>query len=181
MARPAIAGRATAHIVLKLVYFRSSSMKGPSMTSDQVVIADDGPFLRATVRLPRCTADQAMEAFTVPERLRQWWGGELSTDLTAGGPYTIFFRGLGQTMAGRVVRYVPGRTLEVTWAWDHERQPARRTVVIAADGSGPAIVTIEHGPHGVTEPEARARAEHRAGWEFFLPKLVALLAGPDAP
>ena len=25
------------------------------MTSDQVAIADDGPFLRATVRLPGCT------------------------------------------------------------------------------------------------------------------------------
>jgi len=149
------------------------------MTVDRVVVSDDGPFLRATVRLPGCTADQAMEAFTVPERLRQWWGGELSTDLSAGGPYAVRFHGLGQTMAGQIVRYVPGRTLELTWAWDHERQPAPRTLVVTAEGSDPAIVTIEHGPHGDTEPEAQARAEHRAGWEYFLPKLAALLARPE--
>jgi uncharacterized protein YndB with AHSA1/START domain len=143
------------------------------MTTASVTVEDVGPALRATVKLPGCTAEQWLSAFTDPERVARWWGGELSTDLVVGGPYVVRFPALGQTLDGHVVGYEPARLLEFTWSWDSADRP-RRTVVVRA---APNTLTITHGPHGDTREERAARAEHRAGWESFLPKLVTSL-GP---
>ena len=144
------------------------------MTTASVTVEDAGPALRATVKLPGCTAEQWLSAFTDPERVARWWGGDLSTDLVVGGPYVVRFPAQGQTLDGQVVGYEPARRLEFTWSWDGAEEP-RRTVVVRA---APSRLTITHGPHGDTKEERAARAEHRAGWESLLPKLVTSL-GPQ--
>lgn len=145
------------------------------MTSVAVTIEDDGPALYASVSLPGCTAGRALSAFTEPVQLARWWGGELRTELVVGGRYSVHFRALGQTMAGQVVSYEPPRSLEFTWSWEDDSTAPRRTVAVRVDDAETTVLTIKHGPHGDDEGERAARAEHRAGWEYFLPRLASSL------
>jgi uncharacterized protein YndB with AHSA1/START domain len=141
-----------------------------------VTVEDDGPVLRASVPLSGCTAEFALSMFTDPVQLARWWNGELHTELLVGGPYAVRFPGLGQTMAGQLLSYEPARFLEFTWGWEHESGAPRRAVAVRVDGTRATVMTIEHGPYGDDEGEAAARAEHRAGWEYFLPRLASSLA-----
>lgn len=151
------------------------------MTGEFVTIADDGPVLRATVRLAGCPPGRAIAAFADPAVVRQWWSGELDAELVPGGRYLVTFSGLGRTMTGQVVAYDPAGSLEFTWGWDHEPEPLARTVAIAAAPAaasgqvGASVLTLVHGPHGTGADEDEARAVHRAGWEHFLPRLAACL------
>lgn len=141
-----------------------------------VAVEDAGPVLRAVVTLPGHTAARALSAFTDPALAATWWRGELSTDLVPGGPYLVRFPALGRTMTGRVTSYQPGLSLEFSWSWDEVPEPGR-TVAVTAAGDDPATLTLVHGRYGDGEAERAARAEHRAGWEFFLPRLAAALPG----
>ena len=147
------------------------------MTS--VVVEDVGPALRCTVRLPGCTTERALEAFTSPEVLARWWYGELTVDLVPGGAYIVWFPVPKARMNGEVIRYLPGEALEFTWAWDHEPDARPRTVVVTASNAPDDVVllTIEHAPHSDDEAGVAARADHRAGWEHFLPRLPDAMTG----
>jgi uncharacterized protein YndB with AHSA1/START domain len=140
-----------------------------------VSLADDGPVLRATVLLPGGTAGRALTAFTDPAQLTQWWGGALEVDLVPGGLYIIRFPQVPATMSGQVRAWVPAELFEFTWAWEHDPHAPPRTVTVRASDGAAAVLTIAHGPHGDTEDERRARAEHRAGWAHFLPRLAAFV------
>ena len=147
-----------------------------------VTIADIGPMIHATVSLPGCCQQRALAAFTDPATLSRWWGGELSTDLAIGGPYTVRFPQLDRAMTGQVTQYQPPSRLEFTWAWDGEQGGPRRTVLVttsAGRGTDGTELTVVHGPHADGAAERTARTEHREGWEFFLPRLSALLAPPE--
>ena len=142
-------------------------------------VADDGPLVRATVTLPGCAPDRVLAAFTDPELLARWWGGDLVSTLEPGTPYTVTFTRLGRAITGEVVAYQPASHLEYTWQWDHEPEAVRRTVLVTVtpdDAGAATALTIIHGPHGDGEAEAASRAEHREGWEFFLPRLAAQLS-----
>jgi uncharacterized protein YndB with AHSA1/START domain len=147
-----------------------------------VTVTDDGPSVRATVTLPGSTPDRVLASFTDPAILARWWGGDLATTLEPGTPYTISFPKLNRAITGQVVAYEPASGLEFTWVWDNEPPVPRRTVVVTVtqDGTGTAL-SVVHGPHADTGPdpggaEGIARAEHRDGWLFFLPRLAALLS-----
>jgi uncharacterized protein YndB with AHSA1/START domain len=144
--------------------------------SAAVALADDGPLLRATVRLPGGRAGHALAAFTDPALVAQWWSGVLDAELTAGGRYIVGFPQLPATMTGQVISWVPAAALEFSWAWEHEPGEPPRTVRVLADEGPPPVLTLAHGPYASTPAGRRARAEHRAGWEYFLPRLAALLA-----
>ena len=149
------------------------------MAEFPVAVTDDGPMVRATAMLAGCTPDRALAAFTDPGLLALWWGGDLDSTLEPGTPYTVTFTRLGRAITGEVVAYQRASCLEYTWQWDHERTAVRRTVLVTVtsdvSGTGTAL-TIIHGPHGAGEAEEAARAEHRGGWEFFLPRLAAQLS-----
>jgi uncharacterized protein YndB with AHSA1/START domain len=143
-----------------------------------VDVADDGPMVRATLLLPGCAPGRALAAFTDPRLLAQWWGGDLASTLEPGTPYTVTFTRLGRAITGEVVAYQRASRLEYTWQWNHEPAAVRRTVLVTVtpdDAGAGTLLAIAHGPHGAGEAEANSRAEHREGWEFFLPRLAALL------
>jgi uncharacterized protein YndB with AHSA1/START domain len=143
-----------------------------------VDIADAGPMIVATVRLPGCPPELALAAFTDPAVLARWWRGELSAELTPGGGYSVSFPAIPARLAGRVVSYQPGRMLRFSWAWaGADDDPASTVTVSAQPTGGPdaTLLTIEHGPHADDAPGRAAHAEHWAGWEFFLPRLPAAI------
>jgi uncharacterized protein YndB with AHSA1/START domain len=149
------------------------------MAEFPIAVIDDGPAVRATAMLPGCPPDRVLAAFTDPELLARWWGGDLVSTLEPGTPYTVTFTRLGRAITGEVVAYQPASHLEYTWQWDHEPEAVRRTVLVTVTrdeaGTGTAL-TIIHGPHGDGAAEVTSRTEHREGWEFFLPRLAAQLS-----
>ncbi len=148
------------------------------MTS--VTVRDDGQAVRAALLLPGCTPERALQAFTAPDLLARWWGNaELTAELRPGGRYDVWFAGIPARMTGRVLRYQPASLLEFSWAWAHQPElpPRSVTVEVAAVGDGSTALAIEHGPHTEDEGGRAARAEHREGWEYFLPRLAAVLTG----
>jgi uncharacterized protein YndB with AHSA1/START domain len=136
--------------------------------------------LRAELLLPGCSPERALQAFTAPDLLARWWGNaELTAELTPGGLYDVWFAGIPARMTGRVLRYEPASVLAFSWAWEHEPEVAPRSVAVevGVTGDGTTALRIEHGPHAEDEAGRTARAAHREGWEHFLPRLEALLAG----
>ena len=145
--------------------------------SGGVSVEDVGVMVEATVALPGCTAERALSAFTDPALVAMWWGrGTLTTDLVPGGPYTVEFAGLGHTMTGRVMSYDPAGFLEFTWGWAHEPDGPPGTVAITVTDGELVTLALRHGPHGDSAAELASRGEHRAGWEYFLPLLVAAVS-----
>ncbi|GLZ76361.1 hypothetical protein Afil01_11680 [Actinorhabdospora filicis] len=133
----------------------------------------DGRLL-LTAAVDTTAAPRALiEAFTDPAIVARWWMAELTCDPVPGGEYVARFPSLDQTMRGEIVLIAEDR-LEFSWAWDHQpEQPTYLVTVTAAEGT----VTVTHGPYADT-PEEREEAEsHRAGWEFFLPRLLAEIEG----
>jgi len=144
-----------------------------------LALADAGPMIVATVRLPDCAREQALAAFTDAAVLARWWRGELAADLVPGGQYRVAFPAVPAELAGRVLGYVPGSVLRFSWAWAGEEERPASTVTVSAqpaDGPDETVLTIEHGPHADDEAGRAAHAEHWAGWEFFLPRLAAAVA-----
>lgn len=145
-----------------------------------VTVRDDGPAVRAELLLAGCSPDRALRAFTAPDLLARWWGNaELTAELTPGGRYDVWFAGIPARMTGRVLRYEPASVLEFSWAWEHQPELPPRSVAVEVGpaGDGATTLRIEHGPHADDEAGRAARVEHRTGWEYFLPRLEALLTG----
>ena len=152
---------------------------GAGAAGGPVTITDSGAKIVATVLLPGCEPGEALAAFTDPVVLARWWRGELTADLVAGGRYTVSFPKIPARMAGEVVSYAPGRSLEFSWAWEGEDEPPSTVSVRAdaADAEGSTVLTVEHGPHGADETGRKAHDLHWEGWEYFLPRLSAALSG----
>lgn len=149
----------------------------------ELAVTADAATVSAELLVPGVTPERALAAFTDPELVRRWWTAELTTHLAIGGEYLARFAALGQTMIGVVEEYVPGHLLAFTWGWSHQPESAGRygvTVSVGpaalAEGAG-ARIEVVHAPRaGVTvAADDPAPAEHREGWEHFLPRVAAAL------
>jgi uncharacterized protein YndB with AHSA1/START domain len=140
-----------------------------------VEISAEGSLIVATIRLPGCSPAQALAAFTDPAALARWWRGELTADLVPGGEYSVGFPAIPARLAGQVLSYAPGQSLEFSWAWEGEDEPPSSVrVTVDRDVSDSSVVlTITHGPHEEDEPGRTAHQLHWEGWEYFLPGLPA--------
>ena len=149
----------------------------------ELAIATDASSVSAELLLPGVRPEQAVAAFTEPELVRDWWTAELTAQLVPGGEYLARFPAIGQTMIGVVEQYLPGRLLAFTWGWSHQPEAAGRYGVIVsaasaalAEGAGTRLDLVHAPRAGVRVPAGDpAPAEHRAGWEHFLPRLAAVL------
>jgi uncharacterized protein YndB with AHSA1/START domain len=136
----------------------------------------DGRTARAWVALRGGDRRDAVRAWTDPALLKDWWGGELDTELEPDGPYVVRFEGLGQTMPGRVLGYEPGARLAFTWEWEHEADAPRREVdVRVVEIEDGCRIEIDHGPYGETEREQAEAGGSEEGWQHFLPRLASTL------
>jgi uncharacterized protein YndB with AHSA1/START domain len=150
----------------------------------ELAIATDAASVSAELLLPGVWPERALAAFTDPDLVRDWWTAELTAQLLPGGEYLARFPALGQTMIGVVEEYLPGRLLAFTWGWSHQPEAAGRYGVSVstasahlAEGLGTRLDLV-HAPRpgAVVPPGDPAPAEHREGWEYFLPRLAAALS-----
>jgi uncharacterized protein YndB with AHSA1/START domain len=146
--------------------------------SSAVDIRDDGPMIVAIVVLPGCPPERALAAFTDPALLAEWWRGNLTASLVPGGEYTVAFPAIGATLAGRILSYEPRQSLEFSWAWtDDDSPPSTVRVRVKPGADRPStVLVVEHGPHAEDAAGQNAHQDHWDGWEYFLPRLAALLS-----
>ncbi len=139
-------------------------------------MSDDGESrtIEQTLRVS-ARPETVWRYWTDPERMRAWWGvAEL--DARPGGACRVKMD-QGPVMVGEFVEVVPHERIVFTFGWDAvEGAPGvppgstRVEVTLTADGDD-TILALRH-----TGLPAAFRAEHRAGWGHFLPRLVTAAA-----
>jgi uncharacterized protein YndB with AHSA1/START domain len=126
--------------------------------------------LRIDERFPGLTAPELWDAWTTADGVCSFWAQEATIDATVGGPYVLRWPAMDWTMRGEVTDVDPGRSITVTWSWDHEpdEEPQLVTLGVSADGDGSRL-SIHHRPHNAEQAERRASQEE--GWRHFSDRL----------
>ena len=128
------------------------------MTASQLTV-DGRPALRLERHLDH-SIERVWRAVTAPDELARWFVAEVPWTPTAGEE----FEAGGQS--GRVTALEPPRL--IAWTWDVERYSFELT----ADGDG-CVLVFTH----VFNPDLGPGWQHAAGWETYLARLDAHLAG----
>ncbi len=134
------------------------------------------------------TPEVVYEVISTPEHLREWWPDEAELEPVAGGTGRITFGdssspdAMSETLT--VVEADPPRRFSFRWVAD-EGEPATssKSLLVTFDlvpaGAGTLLRFTETGfrekgwEAAVLEEQYR---EHAAGWDHFLPRLVAYVA-----
>jgi uncharacterized protein YndB with AHSA1/START domain len=128
------------------------------MTASQQTV-DGRPALRFERRLEH-SIDRVWRAVTEPDELRQWFVSEVPWTPVAG---EVFEAG-GET--GRITALDPPHL--IAWTWGMERY----SFELAPQGDGCRLVFTH-----VFNPDLGPDWQHAAGWETYLNRLDAHLAG----
>ncbi|MDP1751817.1 MAG: SRPBCC domain-containing protein [Reyranella sp.] len=138
------------------------------------------PSLALKRRL-KAPPEKIYEAWTVPEKMIQWWGASdapsrtAEADVRVGGRFHVGFRGNDDSQhdVGGIYReVVPNRRLVFSWAWrtTPERE-SQVTIDLKADGDS-TILTLTHEQF----VDDKARDDHVVGWTTALDNLERALA-----
>jgi len=125
--------------------------------------------------------EKVYQAWTHPEQMTRWWGGNnpasrvAETDVRVGGRFHVGFKGdTGEQhdVSGVYKEIVPDRRLVFSWAWrtTPERE-SQVTIDLKPDGDG-TILTLTHEQFF----NQKACDDHRVGWSAGLDQLEALFA-----
>jgi len=111
-------------------------------------------------------------------RMARWIGDTVELEPRPGGLLRIDMNGR-DIARGEVVAIEPNERLVVSWGWEAEDNPIRPgsstvEITLVPDGEG-TIVRLRH-----TGLPQDAVADHRDGWNLFLPRLAAVAEGRDA-
>ena len=129
------------------------------------------------IRTLSASPERVWRAWTTAEELGAWiwpasWGVTCAIDLRIGGRFRIESAGDGPNVSGEYVAIDRPHRLVTTWQWDDETEETLVTIEIAATESG-STLTITH--ERFTDEETRAN--HLQGWNDYLDRLPAHLAG----
>ena len=128
------------------------------MTATALTVAGR-PALRMERRLGH-SIERVWRAVTEPGELARWFVAEVPWTPVAGEA----FEAAGA--AGRITEFEPPRL--IAWTWDIEAY----SFELSADGDG-CVLVFTH----VFNPELGPAWQHAAGWETYLNRLDAHLAG----
>jgi uncharacterized protein YndB with AHSA1/START domain len=113
--------------------------------------------------------EEITEAFTDPAAVTKWWADEAT--VAEDGTYAFSWPAQEWTLRGRFLEVLPGHRVRFTWAWDHERLVAAKTVLVTVTAvSDGTMITITHGDYGPDDEEERRG--HLEGWQYFIGRLA---------
>lgn len=123
--------------------------------------------------------DTVFRLLTDPNEYVRWKGQRAEFDPRPNGGFRVLFPNGTDIVAGKFVELVPERRVVFTWGWEGNEHvpPGSSTVEIDLEPAGTG--TRLHLVHrGLPVP---AIARHAEGWDYFLPRLIAVGAGrsPD--
>jgi len=138
------------------------------------------PSLTLKRRL-KAPPEKVYQAWTHPEQMTRWWGGNnpasrvAETDVRVGGRFHVGFKGDNgeqHDVSGTYKEIVPDRRLVFSWAWrtTPERE-SQVTIDLKPDGDG-TILTLMHEQFF----NQKACDDHGVGWGMGLDQLEALFA-----
>ena len=112
---------------------------------------------------------------TDPEQYVRWKGRTAALDPRPRGVFDVGFADGGRVL-GEYVEIVPNRRVVFTWGWDSPEAvvgPGGSTVEIDLEpkGTGTRLRLVHRGL------PASERTSHSEGWDFFLPRLIAVAEG----
>jgi uncharacterized protein YndB with AHSA1/START domain len=127
------------------------------------------------------TPEVVYQVVSSPEHIREWWPDEAELDAVPGGTGRVtFVRPEGtHTQALTVVEADPPRRFSFRWVYDEGETTGSALLVtfdLVPSGSGTLLRFSEEGfrekgwEAAVLEEQYR---DHVAGWDYFLPRLVA--------
>jgi uncharacterized protein YndB with AHSA1/START domain len=154
-------------------------MATTAMTNPQV---DSNPAENLKVqisRVIRASRQRTFDAWTRPENIRQWFGGnrtvaEVETDPRNGGAYRIKANPAPEAdmnreavISGRYVKVDPYDLLSFTWVGDWDPTEETLVTVTFKDVAEGTEVTVTH-ERFATE---LSRSKHEMGWTSSIAKL----------
>ena len=147
-------------------------------------MTDDPSFTVELEHRVHARREAVFEYFTDPVKYRAWKGVDAELDPRPGGDYKVTM-GPQVWVEGTYVAVEPPRRLVMTWGFASEFTlprglaqvpPGSSTVefTFTEDGDG-TVIRIRH----TGLPTDEARWAHHSGWDAYVPRLAALLAGED--
>lgn len=121
--------------------------------------------------------DAVFDFLVVPDKLFRWLGIGGQVDPRPGGRFHVQL-GADDLAIGEYVDVDRPHRVSWTWGWDgnpHIPPGSSRVTVELTSASGATTVRLTH----TGLPDAAAADQHNEGWKFFIPRLVAAVAGPD--
>jgi uncharacterized protein YndB with AHSA1/START domain len=114
---------------------------------------------------------------TDPEKIIQWMGNEVTTELHPGGMYLV--KGINEKAArGAFREVVPVHRLSYSFGWEGSEKVPPNSSLIEIDlieQDGGTLLRLTHS--GL--PDAEQRDGHADGWAHYLGRLASAAAGRD--
>ena len=131
-----------------------------------------------TIRLQtytRAAPKKAFKSISEPERLARWMVDGATLSPRKGGRYSFTWHG-GPTHTGRVVEFVRGKRLTLTWQWPgmEDSLVTRLRMSVEPQGKG-SVVKFAHSGFPKQERWVDLYAGAIQGWTYFLMNLKSVL------
>lgn len=131
-----------------------------------------------TVEMPifvRASPERVFEAISDPKRLTRWFMDRASLSPRTGGGYAFTWEG-GPTHTGKVLEFVRGKSITLTWQWPGlERLGVTKLKIALTRKAGGTVVTFTH--TGFRRRGAWVELYDGAirGWTYFMMNLKSVV------
>lgn len=119
---------------------------------------------------------KVFKAISDNKELTRWFLAKASLDKEKGGDYKFTWQG-GYTESGKVLDYVPGKRLSLSWPGYWKKRLlgwTRATFTVENRGKG-TLLKLRHSGYGSSEAWIWNYALTHAGWSYYLTNLKSVL------
>jgi uncharacterized protein YndB with AHSA1/START domain len=118
---------------------------------------------------------RAFRAISRPDRLTQWLLDDAVLSPRKGGRYAFTWEG-GPTHSGRVLQFVQGKQLTLTWQWPGKEELLTTKLKLAVEPKkGGAVVKLTHSGFPRDPRWVDLYGGAIQGWTYFLMNLKSVL------
>jgi len=136
------------------------------------------PSKTRTIRLQvfvHASPRKAFKAISEPKRLSRWLVDEATISLRKGGRYSFKWEG-GPTHTGRVLEFVRGKSITLTWQWPGQEEFVTTRLKMSIEGKEDgAILKFTHTGFPKQERWLDLYTGSIQGWTYFLMNFKSVL------